>query len=66
LFVFYKNGGETLFGLLEKIGVGWSDIKEFDFHFICTYIGDNTAEILLDDGTVWTIHLDTGEVEEQG
>jgi hypothetical protein len=56
----------TFSGLHEKIGVGWSDIKEFDFHFICTYIGDNTAEILLDDGTVWTIHLDTGEVEEQG
>jgi hypothetical protein len=55
----------TFSGLIEKIGVGWSDIKEFDFHFICTYIGDNTAEILLDDGTVWTIHLDTGEVKEQ-
>jgi hypothetical protein len=55
----------TFSGLLEKIGVGWSDIKEFDFHFICTYTGDNTAEILLDDGTVWTIHLDTGELEEQ-
>ncbi len=55
----------TFSGLLEKIGVGWSKIKEFDFHFICTYVGDNTAEILLDDGTIWTIHLDTGEVEEQ-
>ena len=55
----------TFSGLLEKIGVGWSEVKEFDFHFICTYVGDNTAEILLDDGTIWTIHLDTGEVVEQ-
>lgn len=55
----------TFSGLHEKIGVGWSEVKEFDFHFICTYIGDNTAEILLDDGTIWTIHLDTGELEEQ-
>jgi hypothetical protein len=55
----------TFSGLLEKIGVGWSEVKEFDFHFVCTYTGDNTAEIVLDDGTTWTIHLDTGEVEEQ-
>jgi hypothetical protein len=55
----------TFSGLLEKIGVGWSDIKQFDFHFVCTYIGDNTAEVELDDGTIWTIHLDTGNVEEQ-
>lgn len=55
----------TFAGLFEKIGDGWSKVKEFDFHFICTYIGDNTAEISLDDGTTWTIHLDTGDVEEQ-
>lgn len=55
----------TSSGLLEKIGDSWSDIKKFNFHFICTYTGGNTAEILLDDGTVWTIHLDTGDVEEQ-
>lgn len=55
----------TLSGLIEKIGVGWSDIKQFDFHFVCTYIGDNTAEVVLGDGSTWTIHLDTGDVEEQ-
>jgi hypothetical protein len=55
----------TYSGLLKKIGVGWSEVSEFDFHFVCTYTGDNTAEIVLDDGTTWTIHLDTGDVEEQ-
>lgn len=55
----------TFSGLLEKIGTGWSDIKQFDFHFVCTYIGDNTAEVVLDGGSTWTVHLDTGDVEEQ-
>lgn len=54
----------TFSGLREKIGDGWSDIEQFDFHFVCTYIGDNTAEILLDDGTKYIIHLDTGEMED--
>lgn len=52
-------------GLREKIGDGWSDIKKFDFHFTCSYNGDSTAEVLLDDKTIWTIHLDTGEIEGQ-
>ena len=54
----------TFSGLYEKIGDGWSEIKQFDFHFVCTYIGDNTAEILLDDGTKYIIHLDTGAMED--
>jgi hypothetical protein len=54
----------TFSGLLEKIGVGWSDIKQFDFHFVCTYIGDNTAEVELDDGTVFTVHLESGAVQD--
>jgi hypothetical protein len=55
----------TYSGQRKKIGNDWSDVKEFDFHFVCTYTGDNTAEIVLDNGATWTVHLATGEVEEQ-
>jgi hypothetical protein len=37
---------------------------EFDFGFIATYMGDNTAEIELSNGAVFSVHLGTCKVTE--
>lgn len=37
---------------------------EFSFHFTATFIGDNTAEVELADGTIFIVRLDTGDVED--
>jgi hypothetical protein len=53
----------TVSGLYQRVAPTWQQTSQFNFHFIATYIGDNTAEIELDDGTIFTVHLSNGSVE---
>jgi hypothetical protein len=54
-----------LSGSYERIASNWDQQREFNFHFIATYLGDNTAEVELDDGTIFIVHLDSGSVQYQ-
>lgn len=53
----------TLSGSYERNGPFGRYTSTFSFHFIATYIGDNTAEVELDDGTVFIIQLASGSVQ---
>lgn len=53
----------TLSGSYERIGAYGQHTYTFSFHFLATYIGDNTAEIELDDGRIFIVHLDSGSVQ---
>jgi hypothetical protein len=50
-------------GSYERVAPAWQETRQFNFHFIATYLGDNTAEVELADGTVFTVHLGSGTVE---
>lgn len=52
-----------LSGAYERTGPFGNYSRSVSFHFIATYIGDNTAEIELDDGTVYIVRLDDGSIE---
>lgn len=47
----------------ERVAPTWQQSSRFNFHFIATYLGDNTAEVELGDGTIFTVRLDTGTVQ---
>lgn len=53
----------TLSGSYERNGSLGQQLYQFNFHFIATYMGDNTAEIELDDGTIYIVQLADGSVE---
>lgn len=53
----------TLAGSYQRVAPTWQQTSEFNFHFIATYLGDNTAEVELGDGTVFTVHLESSTVE---
>jgi hypothetical protein len=53
----------SLSGSLVRSGIGWEQTTRFSFHFIATYLGDNTAEVELTDGTTFIVRLDTGDIE---
>ena len=53
----------TLAGAYERVAPNWQQTSQFNFHFIATYLGDNTAEVELADGTRFTVHLETGTVQ---
>ena len=53
----------TVAGSYERVAPTWQQTSSFNFHFIATYLGDNTAEVELGDGTVFTVHLESGTVE---
>ncbi len=53
----------TVFGLYERSGPFGRHTHQFSFHFIATYVGDNTAEVELDDGTIFIIQLAGGTVQ---
>ena len=52
----------TLSGSCERVAPNWQQTTQFNFHFVATYLGDNTAEVELGDGTIFTVRLDTGAV----
>ncbi len=52
----------TIAGSYERVAPTWQQSSRFNFHFIATYLGDNTAEVELGDGTIFTVRLDTGAV----
>ena len=54
----------TLSGSCERVAPNWQQTTQFNFHFVATYLGDNTAEVELDDGTIFTVHLDNGTVQD--
>jgi hypothetical protein len=49
-------------GTYERSGPVWQETRQFRFYFIATYLGDNTAEVELTDGTTYIVHLNDGEV----
>ncbi len=53
----------TVSGSYQRVGATWQQTSQFNFHFIATYLGDNTAEVELGDGTIFTVHLDSGAVQ---
>jgi hypothetical protein len=53
----------TISGEYQRVAPNWQKNNQFNFHFIATYLGDNTAEIEFDDGTTFTVHLENGTVE---
>jgi hypothetical protein len=50
-------------GSYQRVAPTWQQTSQFNFHFIATYLGDNTAEVELGDGTLFTVHLENGTVE---
>ncbi|MFZ1986479.1 MAG: hypothetical protein WAU91_18870 [Desulfatitalea sp.] len=54
----------TVSGSYERITSLSHVTKELYFHFTATYMGDNTAEIELSDGTIFSVHLGSGAVAE--
>ena len=54
----------TLSGSYERETPTWHQTRAFSFHFVATYLGDNTAEVVLGDGTTFIVHLDTGTVQD--
>jgi len=53
----------SLTGSYERVAPAWRQSSSFNFHFIATYLGDNTAEVELGSGTTFTVRLDTGAVQ---
>lgn len=53
----------TVAGSYQRVAPNWQQTSQFNFHFIATYLGDNTAEVELTDGTTFTVHLGSGAVE---
>lgn len=53
----------SISGSYERIDRFGHFTSEFSFSFIATYLGDNTAEIELGDGTVFIVQLVTGSVQ---
>ncbi len=50
-------------GSYERVAPTWHQNSQFNFHFIATYLGDNTAEVELGDGTIFIVRLDSGVVQ---
>lgn len=53
----------TLSGSYQRVAPNWQQTSQFRFYFFATYVGNNTAEVELADGTVFTVHLQTGTVQ---
>jgi len=53
----------TISGSHTRSGPFGQVTHQINFHFIATYVGDNTAEVELTDGTVFIVRLDTGSVQ---
>jgi hypothetical protein len=53
----------TLTGSYQRVASNWQQTSQFNYHFIATYLGDNTAEVELADGTTFTVHLENGTVQ---
>ena len=54
----------SLSGSCERVAPTWQQSSQFNFHFLATFLGDNTAEVELGDGTTFIVHLDTGTVHD--
>jgi hypothetical protein len=52
----------SIIGSYERVTATGAHTHNFNFHFIATYLGDNSAEIELGDGTVFIVQLDSGSV----
>ena len=55
----------TVEGRWSRVTDFTSDTRELYFHFTAEYLGDNTARIELNNGDVFIVHLETGDVEEE-
>jgi len=53
----------TISGSHERNGALGNYSSKFSFHFIATYVGDNTAEVELNDGTIIIIRLGNNSVQ---
>jgi hypothetical protein len=53
----------TIAGSYQRVAPTWQQTSQFNFHFVATYLGDNTAEVEFDDGTIFAVHLGSGTVE---
>ncbi len=53
----------TINGTHTRRGPFGERTHQFNFHFIATYLGDNTAEVELADGTVFIVQLVSGSVQ---
>lgn len=53
----------TITGSYERVTPFWRHTSQFNFHFIATYLGDNTAEVELGTGTTFIVQLDSGTVQ---
>lgn len=47
----------------KRVAPNWQQTSQFNFHFITIYLRDNTAEAELADGMLFTVHLESGEVQ---
>ena len=52
----------SIAGTYERDDPFWHVSKRLNFSFVAIYQGDNTAQIELSDGTIFTIRLDSGQV----
>jgi hypothetical protein len=53
----------TVTGSYERVAPAGTQTHQFTFHFMATYLGDNTAEVELADGTIFIVQLANGAVE---
>ncbi len=53
----------TVTGSYERVAPTGTQTHQFTFHFMATYLGDNTAEVELADGTIFIVQLANGAVE---
>jgi hypothetical protein len=53
----------TITGSYQRVAPNWQQTSQFNYHFTAVYIGDNTAEVELADGTIFTVHLGSCTVQ---
>jgi hypothetical protein len=54
----------SLSGSYERNALTGQQTSQFNFHFIATYLGDNTAEVELGTGTTFIVQLGSGTVQD--
>ena len=54
----------TVEGSYSRVTDFSSESRELYFHFTAQYLGDNTARIELNNGNIFIVQLETGDIEE--
>ena len=54
----------SLSGSYERNGLTGQQTSQFNFQFIATYLGDNTAEVEMGAGTTFIVQLGSGTVQD--